>query len=184
MSVEPLRCSMVPPKPRKCSPRPKRLLEKVEFQSTTTPGDSRETAMVSGTWRPAGCGAVAEEELPVDVIGVTIGGNGAHPLAVAAGGVARHPGLDHGDLAEVALADPAFCVFEFAGAFVLQAELDDLFGGAGGLEAGAGLLDVPGHGFFAVEVLAGGQGGEEILRVQVEGRGVDDRVDVLAVEQA
>ena len=124
-----------------------------------------------------GLGATVKEELPVDVLKVAVVGDGANPLTVTAGRVARDPRLDHGDFAEMALRDPIPGVGHAAGAYVLDADLDDLLGSLGGFLALDGLRNVPGHGFFAVEVFTSMERGDKVLGVEVHRRGVDDSVE-------
>ncbi len=67
---------------------------------------------------------------------------------------------------------------------MLHADLDDLLRGLCGLLALHSLRNVPGHGLFAIEVLAGLERGDEVLGVEVHGCGIDDGIDVFAFEQA
>jgi len=64
------------------------------------------------------------------------------------------------------LLHPLLGVGVVAVALVLEADLDDLLCGLGCFAAGDGFCDIPGHGFFAVEVFAGGEGVVEVLGVQ------------------
>ena len=67
---------------------------------------------------------------------------------------------------------------------MLHSDLNNLFGCLGGLAAGHGLGDVPGHGLFAVEVLVGLDRRNKVLGVQMHGRGINYGIDVVAFEQA
>ena len=51
------------------------------------------------------------------------------------------------------------------------------------MEALLGFGHRPRHGLLAIEVLAGGDGIDEVARVDVQRGSDDDRVDVLAIEQ-
>src|ERR1035437_6613870 len=129
---------------------------------------------------------VAKEALPEDVFRRHVGIDGARPLGFAVRGIAVHVAVDGGDLAH------KFGRIEFdgvgngAGGGPLVADLDDMLAGVP-LESGAhafGMVYRERHGFFLVDVLAGGDGGGEVLRVEMLRGGDEDRVDILVVEQA
>ena len=73
-----------------------------------------------------------------------------------------------------------------AGGSILMADLHGMLAAVflvGGAHA-LGVIHGERHGLFLIDMLAGGDGGGEVLAVQVLRRGDQDRVDVLVFEQA
>ena len=122
-----------------------------------------------------------QEHLPVD-------GLGGHlleerivpPLALAA--VAIIAGLALQDVADLPLGDHLVGHAPARIGGRLHAHGEDLLGLLGRLGDAAGLVDRVGHRLFAVDVLAGLHGVDRHLGVPVVGRGDQDDVDVLVVE--
>src|ERR1035437_2836783 len=129
---------------------------------------------------------VAEEALPDDVFGRHVGIDGARPLGFAVRCIAVHVGVDGGDLAHEFRRIELDGVGNGAGGGPLMADLDGMLAGVL-QESGAhafGVVDGERHGLFLVDVLATGDGGGEVLRVEMLRGGDEDRVDIVVVEQA
>ena len=127
----------------------------------------------------------AQESLPMDVLGRHVGVDGAGPLRLAVRGVAVHAGLDEGDFAHEVGIEEAGGVGGVAAGIELVADLHHAAVG-GILESGAHLLGVvhrESHGLFEVDVLAGVDGGEEMLIMEMRWSGDDNSIDGRIFEQ-
>src|ERR1017187_10299374 len=128
---------------------------------------------------------VAKEAFPDDVFGRHVGVDGARPVGFAVRSVAVHVAVDGGDFAH------QFRRIEFDGVPNRTAG-GPLLAQAQGqpavvvLKSGAhafGVVHRERHRLFLVDVLAAGERGGEVLRVQVLRGGDQHRVDILVVEQ-
>src|SRR5664280_992144 len=129
---------------------------------------------------------VAQEALPEDVFGRHIGIDGPRPLRFAVRRIAVHVAVDGGDLAHQFRLVEIDGVPNGAGGGPLMADLHGMPAGVL-LESRAhafGVVHGERHGLFLVDVLATGDGGGEVLAVQMLRGGDEDGVDILVIQQA
>ena len=123
----------------------------------------------------------AQEHLPVDGLGVHVLAQGViPPLAAVAVAVVAGLALHH--VADLAFGDHLVGHAPARVGGGLNADGEDLLGPLDRLGDLAGLVDRVGHRLFAVDVLAGLHRVDRHLGVPVVGRGDQDGVDILAVE--
>src|ERR1017187_515980 len=129
---------------------------------------------------------VAQEALPEDVFGRHIGIDRPRPLRFAVRRIAVHVAVDRGDLAHQFRLVEIDGVPHGAGRGPLMADLHGMLAGVL-LESRAhafGVVHRERHGLFLVDMLATGEGGGEMLAVEVLRGSDQDGVDILVVQQA
>lgn len=87
------------------------------------------------------------------------------------------------DVADLALLDTGDCGADPGGVAILVANLKDTFVCGGGVHDLFRFFDGVGHGFFAVDVMAGFERGQDMLGVEPERCSDDDGVEVFAIEE-